>query len=128
MKTFEKGNISESLVTGRFLELGYNVLIPFGGGHRYDIVIEINNEFKRVQIKTGRIYKNKLVFNTTSNNKGYKRKSYHDEVDYIAVYCHENNKSYLIPIGLTGKSAMTLQVSEPKIKNKNMHFAKDFEL
>jgi hypothetical protein len=128
MKTFEKGNISESLVTSRFLELGYIVLIPFGGGHRYDIVVEIDNQFKRIQIKTGRIYKNKLIFNTTSNNKGYSRKSYHNEVDYLAVYCPEINKSYLIPVELTGKSAMTLQLSKPKMMSKNTHLAEDFQI
>jgi hypothetical protein len=128
MKTFERGNISESLITSRFLELGYVVLMPFGGGHRYDIVVEIDGQFKRIQTKTGRIYKNKLIFNTTSNNKGYKRKSYHNEVDYLAVYCPELKKSYLIPVELTGKSAMTLQLSNPKIITKNTHIAKNFEL
>lgn len=110
MKTFEKGNLSEAKVTSKLLDIGVNVLIPFGGGHRYDLVIERSGKFYRIQVKTGRIYNGQLVFNVCSNNKGYKRQSYHDDVEYIVVYCIENDMCCVIPIQETGKSEMKLRL------------------
>ncbi len=34
------GDISESAIITRFLQLGYVVLTPYGGNQRYDLVIE----------------------------------------------------------------------------------------
>ena len=72
--TFEKGNISEAKFLADALDAGYPVLIPFGDGSRYDMVLEMEGTLKKVQVKTGRLRDGKIIFQTTSNNKGYKRK------------------------------------------------------
>ena len=129
MKTFEKGNLSESQFVSELLKCGYNVLIPFGGGSRYDVVIEVNKQFKSIQVKTGKISNGIIHFNTCSNNKGYKRKSYHDEVDFLGIYCPDNNKCYIMPVKMTGQSSSSLRLSPPKSKGRgDFRYAKDFEL
>jgi hypothetical protein len=127
MNTWQKGNVSESMVTARLLESGYNVLIPVGSGHRYDIVIEKYSKFFRVQIKTGRVLNGVISFNTCSNNKGYKRRSYHNDADYIGVYCQALNECYLVPVSLTGRSQMTLRIDVPKNnQSKNIQYKDSF--
>ncbi len=44
------GEISESAITTRFLQLGYDVFTPYGGKERYDLVIEdADDQLWRVQ-------------------------------------------------------------------------------
>lgn len=114
MTTYEKGNLSEAMITARLIEAGYNVLIPVGGGHRYDLVIDTGTSFKRIQVKTGHLEQDRVVFNVCSNNKGYKRKSYHGDIDIFAVYCPELKTAYLIPVEKTGASHMALRLTPPK--------------
>jgi hypothetical protein len=123
MNTFEKGNLSEAILTAKLLEAGYNVLIPVGSGHRYDLVIDTKDGFKKVQVKTGRIYGDNIIFNTSSNNKGYKRRSYHGEVDLMGVYCPELKECFLVPVNCTGKSSMALRITPTKNKqNKGVNY------
>ena len=47
------GTRSEAAILLRFIELGYDVLVPHGVNHRYDFVIDQGDRFLRVQCKTG---------------------------------------------------------------------------
>jgi len=49
------GERSQAHIIARFLDVGYNILIPYGDNTRYDLVIEdADGNFYRVQCKTGR--------------------------------------------------------------------------
>lgn len=49
------GDKSEACIIAKLMQVGYAVLIPFGGSERYDLVIEdADGQFWRVQCKTGR--------------------------------------------------------------------------
>lgn len=127
--TFEKGNLSEAKFLADALDAGYPVLIPFGDGSRYDMVIDIEGSLKKVQVKTGRLREGKIIFQTTSNNKGYNRKSYHGEVDFLGVYCRDNDTSYLIPVAETGASQMVLRLDKPKNnQSKGINLAENYKL
>lgn len=129
MNNYQKGNFSEAVITAKLLELGYAVFIPVGGGHRYDLIIETSEGFKKVQVKTGRLEKGCVIFNTCSNNKGYNRKNYRGEIDLFAVYCQKLNECYLIPIEKAGVSAMSLRVDLPKSnQKKKIHLKNDYLL
>src|SRR5215472_3340358 len=86
------GDISESAIITRFLQLGYIVLTPYGGNQRYDLVIEdAEGQFWRIQCKTGRIdeVRTAIMFNTAIRNvTGKNRQSgdYRGQCDYFAVY------------------------------------------
>ncbi len=47
------GEQSQAHVVARLLEVGYNVLLPYGDSSRYDLVIEdADGRFWKVQVKT----------------------------------------------------------------------------
>ncbi|GHO77109.1 hypothetical protein KSD_48800 [Ktedonobacter sp. SOSP1-85] len=128
------GDISEAAIITRFLQLGYVVLTPYGGNHRYDLVIEdAERRFWCIQCKTARISNDAVIkFDTANHNvTGEKRESrhYRGECDYFAVYSPELNKVYLVPIDEVSTTRANLRLTPPR--NKNQHgyrMAKDYEL
>jgi hypothetical protein len=111
------GEISEALVLARLIKLGHKVLLPFGNNQRYDLVIDRGTAFERVQVKTGRIRKGAVVFNTSSIN-GFtrKRRAYSQDVDAFCVYCPDNDKIYKIPITACGSRSKNLSLAKEKIR------------
>lgn len=129
------GEISESAITTRFLQLGYVVLIPYGGSQRYDLVIEdVEGQFWRVQCKTRRIDKDGAIlrFSTSISNvtgKNKQPRNYRGQCDYFAVYNERLNKFYLIPVDHVGINGAGLWLAPPKNnQNKNKLWARDYEL
>ena len=92
-------------------------------------MIEKDKHFKTVQVKTARINKNCVVFNTCSNNKGYNKKSYNNEIDFIGAYCITTDSHYLIPCNSLPKTEMRLRLSATKNNQiKGILFAIDFQI
>ena len=46
------GNIVELQCISKFIELGYEVSIPYGNGAKYDFVADVNGKFLRIQCKS----------------------------------------------------------------------------
>lgn len=129
------GTISEAAIITRFLRLGYAVLTPYGGGKRYDLVVEDADEkFWRVQCKTGWVDEDGTVlkFDTANHNvTGTKRdwRHYQGQCDYFAIYCADLEKISLIPVNLVGRTRAHLRIKPAKNnQEKNVRWAKDFEL
>jgi len=100
---------------------------------RYDLVLEINGCFKKVQCKTGRVRDGAIQFNTHSiqwlqGRKGQKR-HYRGEIDLFLVYCEELAEAYLVPIELVGVTTARLRI-QPTANNqqKRVLWAQDFRL
>jgi PD-(D/E)XK nuclease superfamily protein len=49
------GQRSEAAILAAFVERGFEVLLPWGTNHRYDMVLDLGDRFLRVQCKTGRL-------------------------------------------------------------------------
>lgn len=129
------GEISESAIITRFLQLGYGVYAPFGGKQRYDLVVEDREgQFWRVQCKTARIQDNSstIVFDTANHNYALKNKQwkpYRGQCDYFAVYCAALNKIYLLPVDQVGMVSARLRLVPAKNnQEKNIRWAKNYEL
>lgn len=129
------GEISESAIITRFLQLGYVVLIPYGGNQRYDLVIEdADGHFWRIQCKTGRIDEGSTAirFNTAIRNvtgKNKQSRNYRGQCDYFAVYNEALNKVYLVPVDQVGTTSGALRLTTRKNnQEKNTIWAKDYEL
>ena len=129
------GDISESAIITRFLQLGYVVLTPYGGNQRYDLVIEdAEGKFWRIQCKTGRIDEGgtALRFSTSISNvtgKNRQPRNYRGQCDYFAVYNERLNKVYLIPVDQVGTTRASLRLAPSKNnQDKNILWAKDYEL
>lgn len=53
MNSKRKGEISEAVVISELLKRNLTVSVPFGENARYDLVVDDDGDFERVQCKTG---------------------------------------------------------------------------
>ena len=113
-----------------------HVLLPFGDNLRYDLVIDEEGKFHRIQVKMARIDKNRLGrlrFNTcssTSHRVNGSKKDYQGQIEFFGVYSRELDKVYLIPIDkVATKREAVLLLIEPRNKNNSgVRYAKDYEI
>ena len=130
------GDESEAHIIARLLDAGYDVLLPFGKNHSYDLVIEdTEGQFWKVQCKTGRLDEEGTVvtfytsssYNHTVKHKG--RRNYLGQVDYFAVYCPDNAEVFLLPVDAVPAMVAKLRVLPAKNgQEKNIRWACDYKL
>lgn len=128
----QRGETTEAIVLAELMKRGIPVLRPFGENHRYDFVLDLADEFIRLQCKTGRYRDGTVRFTTISTRPrgtGYSKEGYHGDVDYFVVYVPELEQAYLIPIDDVSKNEMYLRV-EPPANNQTagINWASEFEL
>lgn len=125
------GDISEAIVRARFIQNGYIVLMPLNSGLRYDIVVEKDGIFKRVQIKTGRVLDTGIIrFNSSSLDPKTRNSQidYYGDIDWFAVYCPQTEKVYLMNVDEVPPNNGYLRISPPKNGQKRgIRWAKDYE-
>lgn len=73
--TSDVGNKTEGVILGALVRLGYRVLIPFGGGHPYDLAVDHDGTIERVECKTGRLRDGVVIFNAYATYRDYKDKN-----------------------------------------------------
>lgn len=135
MNSSTKGSITQAAVLFRLLAKGWNVLTPMGDALRYDIAIERDGKFFRVQCKTARVLNGCVNFNTCSINLygggrelGGKRQDYRGQAEYFGVYCAEINKAYLVPVSDVGKSTCSLRIQRKEKPHKLIKYADEYEI
>ena len=69
--TSRKGEITESMILARLVQLGYECLIPWGHDHRYDIAIDDDGKLVRIQCKTPRYVEEWESLNSPETVKVY---------------------------------------------------------
>lgn len=133
-ETKQKGDVSEAAVLCELVKLGFAVLQPFGDNWPYDLVVEVDGCFWRLQCKTGKLSdKGVIGFSTVSTlprfNGSYDYRSYEGEADYFAVYCPQNNKVYIVPVDQMPKGKGSLRVDPTKNnQSKGVVWAEDYIL
>ena len=124
------GDVTEGQILAALLRFGKVVLVPFGDNQRYDFVVDENGLFVRIQCKTGKLKRGAVHFSTCSSymHRNCGKKSYLGEVEFIGVYCPQNDECYMIPIGDCPTREMSLRL-EPSKNNqtKNTKNASDYE-
>ena len=125
-----KGDITTAQVMSHLLVRGYIVLQPWGVSHRYDLVIDDNGKFSRVQCKTGRIDDGVIVFNSSNTYwYGEVRKDYKGQIEYFGVCCIGNNKVYLVPVDVASRTVTRLRVQPTRNgQNKGIIWASMYEI
>ncbi len=133
MNSKVKGNIGELRIAHEFVKWGCTVSFPFGDNARYDLVVEINVELKKIQIKytenstENNSYRCKCASSTYhTNNKGCQ--TYVNDVDFIALYIDDIDTCCLIPIEEVGsKRSIYFRNSIPKNnQTKGIKFVWDY--
>ena len=123
------GTRTEGMVLAALLKAKRKVLLPFGGGSRYDMADDLNGTLVRVQCKTGALRKGAVVFNTKSLTRGNIPIPYDGDADFFGVYCPDTDEVYLVPVEGAARSKGSLRV-EPAKNNqtKGVLYAKDYLL
>ena len=113
------------------LQVYDSVLIPFGNGRRYDMVVDDGGKFLRIQCKTGWIRAGRIDFNAASSHshRGGGTRPYRGEAEYFGVYCPKNTKVYLVPVEAVGSRLGSLRL-EPAKNNqqKGVRLAEQYEM
>ena len=94
-----QGAITETQIMLECLKNEIEISIPYGNKARYDLIIEINNNLYKVQIKTSRLAKTQgkaFMFNCYSVVNGKKCKYTKQEIDFFATIWED--EVYLIPV------------------------------
>ena len=102
MKPKEKGDIAAANAISYFMTNGYEVCLPIGDKRPYDLVVELDGNLYRVQVKYAGWYtgdkKHKAALRTMGGNQSnHTIKKYGDnDFDLLFVYV-ENCRKFLIP-------------------------------
>jgi PD-(D/E)XK nuclease superfamily protein len=111
-----KGARSQAEILAALAAAGQTVLLPWGGHHRYDFVLDEGaGRFSRVQCKTGVIGRGAPCFRTASADRRRPMGDpYIGQVDAFAVYSPELDASFLVPIeDLKARQVTALRVRAP---------------
>jgi len=134
MNSTRIGDIGVAAVITRCMEKNIPVYLPFSDNEKADLIIIINNEPIKVQVKTTMIDKDGVSsFNTCSSTSAiYNRKSVShsytkDEVDYFMLYNVARKEIYFVPQNICGKRG--IQIRHTPAKNnqqQGIKWAKDY--
>jgi hypothetical protein len=122
-----KGNATEAAVLNAFIAAGYDVLVPFGDGHPYDLVVDLGSaDLLRVQCKTARPVDGCVVFNGRSTDHGQGRRTYEGRADIFGAYFPPEGRVYLVPV--ISNFALRLRLGPTRNNQKRgVRFAADYE-
>ena len=118
------GEITELKCKTFLIEQGWNVLVPIGNYQKYDVVIEKDNKFYRIQIKHAAEKEDSFLvrtrFDVRQNGKVIKGLYTEKDCDYFMT--EFRGKFYMFPIFGTNETKLWLV---PK-RNPDSKLAKDF--
>jgi hypothetical protein len=125
-----KGNTTEARVLTALVERDLAVLVPFGEGHPYDLVIHlVSDRFLRIQCKTARIHNGCVLFNSRSTDHGNGAGSYFGLADLFGVYCPPTDSVYLVPVLDVPPSNAFLRLRPTRNnQRRGVRFAADFHI
>lgn len=136
MNSKDIGNRTEAIILAELIKKGHTVLMPFGDNERYDLVVDIDGIFIRIQCKTSSRHRGTITFSVNSSYLNTKGKcvlnSYSDKViDCFMSHSPDEDKIYLIDVVDVGSSCIKLRIDEPHPKYKGsgdcIRWAVDYE-
>jgi hypothetical protein len=131
-----KGAVAELEIQAAAVRLGVPVFKPVGEHSRCDLAFDIGGRIWRVQVKWGRLSKASdtvivHVFTSRWTAKGqYIQRTYTEQdVDLLAVYCGELDRSFLLPASLVSdKAEIRLRLTPPRNGQRAcINLADDFD-
>jgi hypothetical protein len=128
--TLYKGNSSEAVVLAAYVQAGFLVSLPFGGGAAYDFIVDTGARLIKVQVKTGKLEAGCLVYNAR-RHRGSKYNTFRryraDELDLFAVCSPRSQQLYAVPAtdSLTIEGRLRL-VETQNFQEKKIRWARDY--
>lgn len=129
-KSIFKGSLTELQCIASFVELGYEVSVPFGNHAKYDFIADINGNLIKVQVKTAKVNEDFLVFECRNfiPKKNHNVRNLYNKIDVDYFSTFANNKCYLVPIEECSARKKIYFNGELCKKNGNLNFEKRYEL
>ena len=113
----------------RLIRAEIPVYLPFGGGSPIDLLALVppDGRLVRMQVKSGRVRQGCVRFNTCSTDHGAGRQSYQGRADVIAVYVHESDSVYVVPVTDCPSFQGMLRMVPPRNNQRQrIRFAADY--
>lgn len=91
MNTKAQGDVGVAMAIAYYTQQGYPVSIPMGDNTRYDLIVEVNGELKKIQCKASK-YKPKgqyiIALRTSGGNKSGTtiKKINKEDADFVFAY------------------------------------------
>ena len=113
------GNVAELRIQAELASLGLPVMCPVTEHERYDLVVECDHRFLRVQCKSASLRGDVVCVRLVSSRRGpngFIRRGYsEDEIDAVAAYCAGNETCYWLPVDLVaGRNQIVLRLLPPR--------------
>jgi hypothetical protein len=122
------------MVIAALIRHGYLVSIPFGENHRYDLIADNGERLLRIQVKTGRNRGGVIKYMCCSSHQHRRSgpaasRPYFGEIEYLAVFCPETGKVYLVPESELVATLSHLRIAPTLNRQaRNIRWAAEFEL
>jgi hypothetical protein len=133
LTTDQNGAIAETAIIHAAVKLDVGVFKPISDGERYDLIFDIGSRLLRVQCKWAPRYGDVIAVRTYSSRRaanGNRKRSYTgEEVDVMAVYCHDVQQCYLLLLDhFDGRTHFQLRLA-PSRNNQRLriNWASEFE-
>lgn len=113
-----------------FIRRQLRVLIPFGEGHPYDLVVQLPSDvFLRIQCKTARRRNGCLIFNSRTTDHGRGRLPYDGLADAFGVHSQADGRVFLVPVRGTTTTCASLRLEPPRNnQRRRVRLAAHFEV
>ena len=114
-KTIEKGYLGQLFVEEAFIQHGFNLFKPVLENGKVDLIIEKNNKYLKIQIKTVQEYRRSkcIPVRKISHNMGeYKIKRYTEEdIDYFIGVDIDTRDLYILPVSFSSQYTSAVAIS-----------------
>jgi hypothetical protein len=122
-----RGEWAVLVFMARVKEMGFGLVRPWGESSRYDVGVEWEGRYMRVQVKST-IYKvgHAYVCNTRADND-YRPYTVR-QIDFLAAYVIPSNVRYIVPARVTTKLKGNIWLSPHKKGHKYERFMEAWEL
>src|SRR5260370_5228563 len=131
MDTISRGNAAEAAVLAALIRADIAVFIPFGGGIPFDLAAAMPpvGDLVRIQVKSGRLRKGCVEFNTRTTDHGRGRQTYEGKADVIAVHLPEPDSVFVVPVDECTANRGYLRVNKPRNnQQRRIRLAADYTL
>jgi PD-(D/E)XK endonuclease len=129
MSTNQRGNEAEAAVLAGLVNLGLLVCVPFGDGQPYDLVIDLETAFVRVQSKCGWRVGGTVRFNTACTNHGRGNVHYLGLADVFGVYFPPTRQVYIVPVAGTPTPDTRLRLTPARNNQRaRVRMAEDYAI
>jgi len=104
--TQKKGDIAVSQAIAKFTKMGYDVSIPITESASYDLIVDVGEKLKKVQVRYSSV-KEIPLRRIHSNSKGYVvKKTKPHAYDWLYIY-KSNGEEYLVKECLANRNCIT---------------------